>query len=46
MDHVIERVHARGRLMAGDVESGINLVQWLPDKLKDWLEQAKAKSSR
>ena len=28
--------------MAEDVERGINLVQWLPSKLKDWLETAKS----
>jgi len=43
MTKVRDAVHARGRLMAEDVESGINLVQWLPDKLKQWLGEAKAK---
>ena len=41
MKHVRDRVHAAGRLMAEDVERGINLVQWLPDRLKGWLEEAK-----
>ena len=43
MKHVRDRVHAAGRLMAGDVEGGINLVQWLPDRLKAWLDEAKKK---
>ncbi len=42
MEHVRSRVHAAGRLMAEDVERGINLVQWLPSKLKDWLDSAKS----
>ena len=41
MRQVTDAVHAAGRLMAGDVESSINLVQWLPDKLKDWLDGAR-----
>ena len=43
MKHVRERVHGAGRLMAGDVESSINLVQWLPDRLKGWLEESRKK---
>ena len=43
MAKVRDAVHARGRLMAEDVESGINMVQWLPDLLKQWLADAKAK---
>ena len=43
MQHVRDRVRAAGRLMQGDVESGINLVQWLPDYLKQWLDEAKKK---
>ncbi len=42
MDHVVSRVKAAGRLMAGDVEGSINLVQWMPSKLKEWLDQAKS----
>ncbi len=42
MDHVVARVRAAGRNMAGDVESSVNLVQWMPSKLKEWLEQAKS----
>lgn len=43
MQKVRDAVHARGRLMQEDVETGINLVQWLPGKLKQWLEDAKAR---
>ena len=43
MKHVRERVKSAGRLMAEDVEGGINLVQWLPNHLKKWLEDARAK---
>ena len=41
MSSVVEAVHARGRLMNSDVETGINLVQWLPDRLKDWLDESR-----
>jgi 2-keto-3-deoxy-L-rhamnonate aldolase RhmA len=42
MESVIQAVHARGRLMTSDVEKGINLVQWLPSRLSDWLSEAKS----
>ena len=42
MKKVKEAVHARGRLMSEDVESGINFVQWVPSKLADWLEEKKS----
>jgi 2-keto-3-deoxy-L-rhamnonate aldolase RhmA len=42
MDHVRSTVKAAGRLMAEDVEHGINLVQWLPDRLADWLKSQKS----
>ena len=42
MKKVREAVHARGRLMSEDVESGINFVQWVPSKLADWLEEKKS----
>ena len=42
MKKVREAVHARGRLMSEDVESGINFVQWVPSKLSDWLEEKKS----
>ena len=45
MKKVTDAVRARGRLMAGDVERGINLVQWLPDHLANWLKEAKAQDS-
>ena len=41
MSSVVEAVHARGRLMSSDVERGINLVQWLPDQLRDWLADSR-----
>ncbi|HIF71966.1 MAG TPA: siderophore biosynthesis protein SbnG [Dehalococcoidia bacterium] len=43
MASVVTAVHARGRLMSSDVERGINLVQWLPEKLKDWLAESRSK---
>jgi 4-hydroxy-2-oxoheptanedioate aldolase len=43
MDSVVAAVHARGRLMSSDVERGINLVQWLPAQLKDWLADSRSK---
>ena len=43
MESVITAVHARGRKMSSDVQRGINLVQWLPDKLKSWLEESRGK---
>jgi 4-hydroxy-2-oxoheptanedioate aldolase len=45
MSHVRSSVKAAGRLMAEDVEHSINMVQWLPSKLKEWLEAAKSASS-
>tara|TARA_B100001123_G_scaffold240132_1_gene268630 strand:- start:661 stop:1395 length:735 start_codon:yes stop_codon:yes gene_type:complete len=43
MESVITAVHARGRKMSSDVQRGINLVQWLPKKLKSWLEESRGK---
>ena len=43
MESVVAAVHDRGRLMSSDVERGINLVQWLPAQLKDWLEESRSK---
>ena len=43
MEHVRTQVRGAGRLMAEDVESGVNLVQWMPDRLKEWLETAKSR---
>lgn len=45
MEHVRSRVKAAGRLMAEEVEHSVNLVQWLPAKLKDWLDAAKSGAS-
>jgi len=42
IESVVQAVHARGRLMTSDVEKGINLVQWLPSRLSDWLSEAKS----
>ena len=42
MDSVVEAVHTRGKLMAADVEKGINLVQWLPERLKSWLHESRS----
>jgi 2-keto-3-deoxy-L-rhamnonate aldolase RhmA len=42
MSSVVEAVHARGRLMSSDVERGINLVQWLPERLEAWLKEARS----
>ena len=42
MESVVAAVHARGRLMSSDVEKGINLVQWLPAQLKDWLDNSRS----
>ena len=42
MESVVAAVHARGRLMSSDVEKGINLVQWLPEQLKDWLDNSRS----
>jgi 2-keto-3-deoxy-L-rhamnonate aldolase RhmA len=42
MESVVTAVHARGRLMSSDVERGINLVQWLPEQLKNWLDNSRA----
>jgi len=42
MESVVGAVHARGRLMSSDVEKGVNLVQWLPAQLKDWLENSRS----
>ena len=44
METVRTAVHRAGRLMSSDVEGGINLVQWLPSKLEEWLEQARSSS--
>jgi 2-dehydro-3-deoxyglucarate aldolase len=43
MESVVTAVHARGRLMSSDVERGINLVQWLPERLQAWLAESKSK---
>jgi 4-hydroxy-2-oxoheptanedioate aldolase len=43
MESVVAAVHARDRLMSSDVEIGINLVQWLPAQLKDWLDSSRSK---
>ena len=43
MESVVIAVHARGRLMSSDVERGINLVQWLPERLQSWLDESKSK---
>jgi 4-hydroxy-2-oxoheptanedioate aldolase len=40
MNSVVEIVHGRGRLMSSDVEKGINLVQWLPDQFRNWLNDS------
>jgi 2-keto-3-deoxy-L-rhamnonate aldolase RhmA len=42
MESVVAAVRARGRLMSSDVEKGINLVQWLPSQLKDWLDNSRS----
>jgi 4-hydroxy-2-oxoheptanedioate aldolase len=42
MESVTRAVHARGRLMSSDVERSINLVQWLPEQLKAWLDNSRA----
>ena len=39
---VVEAVHARGRLMSSDIERGINLVQWLPNHLNNWLKDVQS----
>jgi len=43
MESVVTAVHARGRLMSSDVERGINLVQWLPERLQSWLDESRSK---
>ena len=43
MDSVVAAVRARGRQMSSDVERGINLVQWLPERLKNWLDESSSK---
>ncbi|MEX0762219.1 MAG: aldolase/citrate lyase family protein [Dehalococcoidia bacterium] len=43
MKKVVDRVHDAGRKMTSDVEKGINLVQWLPPKLAEWLDDIKQK---
>lgn len=40
-DSVREATHAAGKLLTEDVESGINMVQWLPDQWAAWLESAR-----
>ncbi len=40
-DRVRAAVHAAGKLLTEDVESGINMVQWLPQQWADWLAAAK-----
>ena len=42
MQHVVSVVKAAGRVMAGDIEHSVNLVQWMPDRLKEWLAEAKS----
>ncbi len=42
MERVVDAVHDAGKLMTSDVESGINMVQWLPSKWTEWLEGARA----
>ncbi len=40
-DSVREATHAAGKLLTEDVESNINMVQWLPQKWTEWLESEK-----
>ena len=40
-DRVREATHAAGKLLTEDVESGINMVQWLPAQWSAWLESAR-----
>ncbi len=40
-DSVREATHAAGKLLTEDVESSINMVQWLPQKWTEWLESEK-----
>ncbi len=41
-DRVREATHAAGKLLTEDVESGINMVQWLPDQWAAWLKSARS----
>ena len=41
MKQVCDRVHGAGRVMQEDIMSAINLVQWLPSRLQEWLEDAR-----
>ena len=40
-DRVREATHAADKLLTEDVESGINMVQWLPAQWSAWLESAR-----
>ena len=40
-DRVREATHAAGKLLTEDVESNINMVQWLPDQWAAWLKSAR-----
>ena len=40
-DRVRKATHAAGKLLTEDVESGINMVQWLPAQWSAWLESAR-----
>ena len=43
-DRVRVATHAAGKLLTEDVESNINMVQWLPDQWAQWLDSAKGNS--
>ncbi len=42
MAQVRNRVHGAGRVMQEDIMTAMNLVQWLPTRLHEWLEDARA----